>query len=1699
MKRNRFKMLWGLMLSIVLLASAAVPFVALAQSVAKPADKPETKAAQSEAGTIRLSGVIDGRGFFVFHGNTVEYRHEAYEQPTGISINGKSWDDLKKPFELGFVPDFGKAVIVEKQGRNRVELTPGKESFSLLIDDTDSSIGVYYVTIDTTGTAPRSATPEGSPRRTPGTALEREQETRAELESLIRSLEGTPGVSEAQLEMLRKRMERADREIENMQRQAQPRNNTARNGVSVAADVSVTTEPDQNGEISITIDGNIRENGHFTFLGNTISYEPREDYLKKTTMTITVNGKPWSITNSKCTLDITPDFEKAAIVEMQGQKSVMLIPGKDRIELYVGGFDSMDQKCHVKIALKNQIPRGNTRSVWIATSSPEPSEKPDEPQELRLMLSGSFFNRDAFTFEGNTVRYRNEDGEEARDVRINYLPWRDLSRPFELDFTPDFDKASILPVQELQERTTITLEAEPDKFELVLDHAVKDKSYYKFVRLAVKDQVDRRLVRSVRGSAPVRMPSVNGGFGPQPMPDFGFPNISLDMNGMPKSGRPAFEESNNNRTMFPGAAPSRSGVSDPAENKEVTLTLEGNFSGYDSFYFKEQSISYQQRKLAYQREPRPLPTDVKINGVPWDDLSKPFELGYTPDFPRAVVLEEVAPYAAGLSRSTTQLQLHFNHPGPPSGYYRFKIAMKDQLRREPEGGFSPFGIMFRAATVDGPTDGMLHPATAVTRPIYPRDTHDSARVEVRGTVDRKAGFRMENGNTIVYQNYETDPERTAPEDPVVLFDGKFASEVTLSDTRDQKAWTNLSIPKGNPGSTAGPGGGSAMFSTSKTTHFIFRGEDCDYVYFEHDGVMEIIITNKTDQPAKFQFIMWNGGDKVFEDNDMQYAPVFGPQTKTATEKGGTPAGGASLAPPPPLLSPAPKQGDVSYQNPVPGYGELPGTITIEGDFQGRGLFLFNVGEEQVAYRHEERKPPLNVTVNGKPWENLDKPFKFGFAIPGEPVMLETEAEDLTRHLPVYMITGDQKKFEMLIHENAGPRHYRIVIGTSEHVKQRQELIREINAKIRDISISVEGKLDAKDAFVFEGNTVRFRPSGDRYPDSLSVNAQPWPVTDKPFELSFAPDFSKAVTVQSSGENNTKQPTDKDKFEITFGEIVSSDEIPKTMWFNLKVAILRDKIPRSPNAVNPPAPGVPTNHKTAAEAQVEIEAAASAAAGLPAGKFPTIMNGPMMITSIREPTDGIDHPDYTVTSPVRAPRFRPEEKIVVKGTVAMEAGFRIQGDRLHYLNFYAIGGAVSGSNLRIYDGRFASGVTVNGKPWTNLTRPFDLDVSLTPTTGKYIGFKAEHCEYDYQFHHDFIEIRITNKKREPAPFELTLWLFDNPVAQKGKEQHANAAQTQFGAENAADDTDEDDVNDGRMTTRGDFHYNGLSDVIYVRKEANGIRLEYGLNGMNDLQEQKVGDRQLPDPSFRFLGGYDMDKDHRVDIVAWRAIENDSGKHIEVGYGKSGELDDWHVIGMLGIPDGVDWALYCGNLSGHWDRNSILWHSPSLGTMGYWPDGKGVESWITIPGEYKGPEWKILGLGDFTGAKKPRDSVLLRFGPNTIATVSANGKYTNLGWLGEDWKVVAIDDFSNDGCDDLILFNETLRQVGKWDDGKISKWSSIGFVEDGTAIEGAGDYDGDGWTDLLVRQPDGAMGYFPKADLNKFVPFGYKKDPSWIVIP
>ena len=299
--------------------------------------------------------------------------------------------------------------------------------------------------------------------------------------------------------------------------------------------------------------------------------------------------------------------------------------------------------------------------------------------------------------------------------------------------------------------------------------------------------------------------------------------------------------------------------------------------------------------------------------------------------------------------------------------------------------------------------------------------------------------------------------------------------------------------------------------------------------------------------------------------------------------------------------------------------------------------------------------------------------------------------------------------------------------------------------------------------------------------------------------------------------------------------------------------------------------------------------------------------------------------------------------------------------------------------------------------------------------------------------------------------------------------------------------------GPGTFKGDFGYNGFSEVVYYK--ADGPELEYGIDGTDKLEPQEI-----PDPGYRFIGCFDMDGDHRGDMVACRKFKVDNTEYIEVGYGKSGHLDEWQVLGVLGNPDNVKWEMYCGNFTGNKNRNSILWYAPALGAMGYWADGKGVDSWVTIPGSYGQSNWKVLGIGNFTDAKNPRDSVLVRYNQFTIGYVSADGTFTVLGVLDDGkWIIVAVDDFTHDGIDDVVLFHPGLRQLGLWDSGLSTKWRYLGTVEEGAVIEGSGEYDCDGNEDLLVRQADGTMGYFQRGLPAKFKSFGYKKDSSWTVIP
>ena len=169
MKTNRFKTLWGIALGFVLLTTA-LPFLVQAQSAAKTNGSQEI--------TLTIEGTILGGRFF-FKENTIQFDTlNKYEWPQeDFSVNGKTWSELNKPFELDFTPDFAKAVILEKEGgpEGRTYVLPRENLFALMIvpDDADSKPAPFRVKLAVKNQVPHEnlppdETPAGKTARSAG-------------------------------------------------------------------------------------------------------------------------------------------------------------------------------------------------------------------------------------------------------------------------------------------------------------------------------------------------------------------------------------------------------------------------------------------------------------------------------------------------------------------------------------------------------------------------------------------------------------------------------------------------------------------------------------------------------------------------------------------------------------------------------------------------------------------------------------------------------------------------------------------------------------------------------------------------------------------------------------------------------------------------------------------------------------------------------------------------------------------------------------------------------------------------------------------------------------------------------------------------------------------------------------------------------------------------------------------------------------------------------------------------------------------------------------------------------------------------------------------------------------------------------------------------------------------------------------------
>ena len=290
-----------------------------------------------------------------------------------------------------------------------------------------------------------------------------------------------------------------------------------------------------------------------------------------------------------------------------------------------------------------------------------------------------------------------------------------------------------------------------------------------------------------------------------------------------------------------------------------------------------------------------------------------------------------------------------------------------------------------------------------------------------------------------------------------------------------------------------------------------------------------------------------------------------------------------------------------------------------------------------------------------------------------------------------------------------------------------EVVIELDGQIR-------GKMSA--SFVFEGNTIQFSGNGGIKPNPpFRVNGVLWEDMKTPFQLNFTPDFENASILEKNSHDIqlTKGQT---SFSISIKNLQNYAEP-----YKVRIAAKYQKKRENDQPKMIPYREIKNPPPLTTDG-------------------PTIVYGPMVISRINEPTDGMDHPNYSVSRPVSM--YRHDYGFIIKGTVDQWAGFRVQGGAVFYQNYMTLPKGTSGVSPILKGGKFASGVTVDGKSWSNLTQPFLLGFTPRLSAEKVVTFRAEQCEITYAYHDNVLEVSIMNKSDKPAPFELFFAISDPAV-------------------------------------------------------------------------------------------------------------------------------------------------------------------------------------------------------------------------------------------------------------------------------------------------------------------------------------------------
>lgn len=159
-----------------------------------------------------------------------------------------------------------------------------------------------------------------------------------------------------------------------------------------------------------------------------------------------------------------------------------------------------------------------------------------------------------------------------------------------------------------------------------------------------------------------------------------------------------------------------------------------------------------------------------------------------------------------------------------------------------------------------------------------------------------------------------------------------------------------------------------------------------------------------------------------------------------------------------------------------------------------------------------------------------------------------------------------------------------------------------------------------------------------------------------------------------------------------------------------------------------------------------------------------------------------------------------------------------------------------------------------------------------------------------------------------------------------------------------------------------------------------------------------------------------------------------------------------------------------------KPDLIWQHQTGGWLAAWfMDGTtAVGGSMFTPNGTDG-NWEILGTGDFSGDGKP--DLVWRYRPTGAmavwvmnGTTAVGTAFLSANMSDPDWSVRTIADFNNDGRVDLVWQHQTTSRLAVWLMQGTTLLESVsvstaGLSDTNWQVVGSGDFNQDGWTDLL----------------------------------